>query len=106
MYFFTYFWKLASLTLLWSNDAFLEKWPLPSALGSVPLVCVGLNDVVGLDGTSRADGSTLLSSKVECIGGALKTSLACLLWLLSCETLSPPMDEAVFGAKSGIGNPC
>ena len=70
------------------------------------LVGVGLCNVVGLDGTSHADGSTLLGSKVECIGGALETSLACLFWLLSCETLSPPMDDAVFGAKSGMGNPC
>ena len=67
---------------------------------------MGLNDVVGLDGTSRADGSTLLGSKVECIGGALENCLACLLWLLSCETLSPPMDDAVFGTKSGMENPC
>ena len=66
---------------------------------------MGLKDVVGLDGTSRADGSTLLDSKVECIGGALENSFAFLVWLFSCETLSPPMEEAVFSAKSGTRNP-
>ena len=66
------------------------------ALGSVPRVCMGLKDVVGLDGTSPADGSTLLNSNVECIGGALENSFAFLVWLLSCETLSPPMKEVVF----------
>ena len=40
---------------------------------------MGLKDVVGLDGTSRANGSTLLGSKVECIGGALENSFAFLV---------------------------
>lgn len=66
---------------------------------------MGWNDVVGLDGTSSADGSTLLDSKVECIGGALENFVTFLTWLLSLETLSPPIEEVILGAKSGMETP-
>ena len=66
---------------------------------------MGLKDVVGLDGTSRADGFTLLDLNVAFTGGALENSFAFLIWMFSCETLSPPIEEAVFGARFGMENP-